>query len=128
MTLQLADRSIKYPRGILEDILVRIDTFVFPVDFVVLDTEPVSDVSSQIPVIFGRPFLATIDATIKVQSGVMTLVFGNMTLNVKIFSNPRPEEVEDEEVNSIEVVAEHGLDLMCCNDLVEVTLDRKSVV
>ena len=50
------------------------------------------------------------------------LVFGNMTLNVKIFSNPRPEEVEDEEVNSIEVVAEHGLDLMYCNDPVEVAL------
>ena len=52
----------------------------------------------------------------------MTLVFGNMTLNVKIFSNPRPEEVKDEETNSIEVVAKQGLDLMCCNDLVEATL------
>ena len=45
-----------------------------------------------------------------------------MTLNVKIFSNPRLEEVEDEEVNSIEVVAEHGLDLICCNDPVEAAL------
>ena len=106
----------------MEDVLVRIDTFIFPVDFVVLDTEPVRDVSSQIPVIFGRPFLATIDTTIKVRSGVMTLVFGNITLNVKIFSNLRPEEVEDEKVNSIEVVAEHGLDLMCYNDPVEVAL------
>ena len=70
MTLQLADRSVKYPRGVL----VRIDTFIFPVDFVVLDTEPVRDVSSQIPMIFGRPFLATIDTTIKVRSGVMTLI------------------------------------------------------
>ena len=52
----------------------------------------------------------------------MTLVFGNMTLNVKIFSNPRPAEVEDEEVNSIDVVADHGLDLMFCNDPVEVAL------
>ena len=52
----------------------------------------------------------------------MTLVFGNMTLNVKIFSNPRPEEVDDEEVNSIEVVAEYGLDLIRCNDPVEVVL------
>ena len=95
---------------------MQIDTFVFPVDFVVLDTEHVRDVSSQIPVIFGRPFLATIYATIKVRSGVITLIFGNMTLNVKIFSNPRPEEVEDEAVNSIEVVVEHGLDLICCND------------
>ena len=104
--LQLADRSVKYPRGVLEDVLVRIDTFVFPVDFVVLDTELVRNVSSQILVIFERPFLATINATIKVRSWVMTPVFGNMTLNLKIFSNPRPEEVEDEETNSLEVVAE----------------------
>ena len=66
--------------------------------------------------------MATIDATIKVRSGVITLVFGNMTLNVKIFSNPRPEEVEDEEINSIEVVAEHSLDLMCRNDPVKAVL------
>ena len=95
----MANRSVKYPRGVLEDVLVRIDTFVFPVNFMVLDTESVQNASSQIPVIFGRPFFATIDATIKVRSGLMTLAFGNMTLNVKIFSNPRPKEVEDEEKN-----------------------------
>ena len=54
----------------------------------------------------------------------MTMVFGNMTLNVKIFSNPRPEEVEDEEVNSIDMMANHGLDLICYKDPVEVELTR----
>ena len=88
----------------------------------VLDTELVQDVSSQIAVIFGKPFLVTIDAMIKVCSEVMTLVFGNMALNAKIFSNPRLEEVEDEEVNSIEVAAERGLDLVCRDDFVEATL------
>ena len=43
---------------------------------------------------------------------------------MSIFSNPRPEEVEDEEVNSIDLVTDHGLDLMCCKDPVEVTLTR----
>ena len=64
MTLQLADRSLKFPRGIVEDVLVQIDSFIFPVDFVILDMELVANASSQIPVIFGRPFLATIEATI----------------------------------------------------------------
>ena len=72
MMLQLADRSTKYPRGILEDVLVKVDNFIFPVDFVVMDTELVSNTNVQILVIFGRPFLTTIDATIKVWSGVMT--------------------------------------------------------
>ena len=67
--------------------------------------------------------MATIDAIIKVTSGIMTLVFGNMTLNVKIFSNPRPEELEEEEeTNSIEVVTEHGFDLICHEDPVESAL------
>ena len=102
MKLQLADRSV-----VLEVVLVQTDTFVFLIDFVVLDIDPVRNVSSQICVIFGRPFLATIDATIKVRSGVMTLVFGNITVNVKIFSNPRLEDFnEEEETNCIEVVIE----------------------
>jgi len=41
MTLQLADRSVKIPRGIVEDVLIKVDKFYFPVDFIVLDTEPV---------------------------------------------------------------------------------------
>ena len=98
---------MKYPRGVLEDVLVQIDTFVFPVDFVVSDTEPMHNTSSQIPVIFRRPFLAMIDATIKVRSGIMMLVFGNMTLNIKIFSNPRVDDSgeEDEETYCLEAVS-----------------------
>ena len=40
ITLQLADRSVKIPRGIVEDVLVQVDKFYFPMDFVVLDTQP----------------------------------------------------------------------------------------
>jgi hypothetical protein len=42
MTLQLADRSVKIPRGIVEDVMIKADKFYFSVDFIVLDTEPVS--------------------------------------------------------------------------------------
>ena len=40
MTLSLADRSVKIPRGVIEDVLVQVDKFYYLVDFVVLDTEP----------------------------------------------------------------------------------------
>ena len=123
MTLQLVDRSINYPRGVLEDVLVQIDTFVFPVDLVVLVMEPIHNTSSQIPVIFRRPFLATIDATIKIKSGIMTLVFENISLNVKILSNLRLEDFdEEEEVSCIEVVTEQSLDLIFQKDPVESAL------
>ncbi|RVW78735.1 hypothetical protein CK203_059338 [Vitis vinifera] len=42
ITLSLADRSVKIPRGIIEDVLVQVDNFYYPVDFVVLDTDPLS--------------------------------------------------------------------------------------
>ena len=53
----------------------------------------------------------------------MTLVFGNMTLDVKIFSNPRPEKVEEEkDMNCIKVMTEQGLDLICHKDPVKAAL------
>ena len=53
----------------------------FPADFVALDTEPVRDPSNHSPVILGRPFLTTIDAVIRCRNEVMTLSFGNMTVD-----------------------------------------------
>jgi hypothetical protein len=44
MTLQLADRSMRKPQGIIEDVLIKVDKFYFPVDFIVLDMEPVQNV------------------------------------------------------------------------------------
>ena len=42
VTLLLADRSVKVPRGIIEDVLVQVDKFIYPVDFIILDTQPFS--------------------------------------------------------------------------------------
>ncbi|XP_039116438.1 uncharacterized protein LOC120251848 [Dioscorea cayenensis subsp. rotundata] len=69
VTLQLADRSLKHPRGVIEDVLVKIDKFIFLTDFIVLDIEEDKD----IPIILGRPFLATERAIIDVQKGELHL-------------------------------------------------------
>jgi hypothetical protein len=53
MTLQLADRFVKVPWGIVEDVLIKVDKFYFLVDFIVLDTEPIEIIGSEIPVILG---------------------------------------------------------------------------
>ena len=55
MSLQLADRSVKYPISILEDVPVRIDKLYFPTYFVVMDIKEDDD----IPILLGRPFLST---------------------------------------------------------------------
>jgi hypothetical protein len=53
MTLQLADRFVKVPREIVEDVLIKVDNFFFPIDFIVLDTKPVDIIGSKIPAILG---------------------------------------------------------------------------
>ena len=49
VSLQLADRSITYPRGVVEDVLIKVDKLIFPVDFIVLDMEE----DREIPLILG---------------------------------------------------------------------------
>jgi hypothetical protein len=53
MTLQLANRFVKIPWELVEDILIKVDKFYFPVDFIVLDIEPIQVVGSEIPMILG---------------------------------------------------------------------------
>jgi len=77
VTLLLADRSVKLPRGIVEDVLVQVDKFIYHVDFFVLDTQPVEACNS-IPVILGHLFLATFNALINCRNGLMKLSFENM--------------------------------------------------
>ena len=55
MTLQIADRSMAQPEGILEDVLIKVGKFIFPMDFIVIDIEE----NKQVPLLLGKPFLAT---------------------------------------------------------------------
>ncbi|KAL5565886.1 hypothetical protein UlMin_029050 [Ulmus minor] len=108
VVLQLADRSVRKPRGIVEDVLVQIDKFYYPVDFLVLDTIAIVNTESKIPLILGRPFLATANALINCRNGLMTLSFGNMTL--KCFDTYMIDELilEDEYIK----VDSNPLDLL----------------
>ncbi|XP_050217489.1 uncharacterized protein LOC126668326 [Mercurialis annua] len=65
MVLQLADHSLRRPCGIVEDVLVKVDKFIFPVDFVILDYA----VDIECPIILGRPFMNTGRALIDVHGG-----------------------------------------------------------
>ena len=69
----------------MEDVLIKVDKFYFPVDFIVLDTEPVQVIGSEILMILGQPFLATANAQINCRTGVMKISFGNMMVELNIF-------------------------------------------
>ena len=121
ITLSLADRSIKIPNGTLEDVLIQVDKFYYPVDFVVLDTEPAAVGASYVPIILGRPFLATSNAIINCRNGVMQLIFRNMTLELNIFylSKKHMQSVEDglEEVCVIDIILEEQADQQKIQDV-----------
>ena len=88
----------------MEDVLVKVDNFYYPVDFVVLDTEAMAESTHKVPIILGRPFLATANAIVNYRNGVMQLTFGNMTLELNIFHlSDKDKQAEDKEQKLEEV-------------------------
>ena len=85
VTLQLADRSLKHPRGVIKDVLVKVDKFIFPADFIVLDMEE----DEEIPIILGKPFLATGRAMIDVLKGELKLRVQDDEVRFSVFNAVR---------------------------------------
>ena len=109
---------MKIPRGIVKDVLVQVDNFYFLVDFVVLDTQPVVNQGTQFLVVLGKPFLATANAIIHCRGGLMTLSFGNMTVNLNIFNVIKGMRDEEDvgEVNMVDSVVQKYLDNVSHDD------------
>ncbi|XP_050895825.1 uncharacterized protein LOC127102501 [Lathyrus oleraceus] len=80
MTLQFANRSVRRPYGIVEDVLVKIDKFIFLVDFVILEMPE----DEEIPLILGRPFLETGWCMIDIEEGTMTLKVYDEELKIDV--------------------------------------------
>ncbi|GKA11145.1 putative reverse transcriptase domain-containing protein, partial [Tanacetum coccineum] len=83
LTVELVDRTVKYPKGIAENVLVRIGKFTFPVDFKIIDMP--KDI--KVPFILGRPFLSTARAKIVVYKRKITLRVGE---DMIIFTSVKP--------------------------------------
>ena len=96
MSIQLADRSVKFPQGVAENLLVKVDNFVYPADFVILDMEE----DTEVPLILGRPFLATAQAVVDMNDGTLTLKYGDE--EVKFGVGKRIED--DDPVNYMKVI------------------------
>ena len=94
----------------MEDVLIQVDKFYYPVGFVVLDIEPAAVGANYMPIILGRAFLATSNAIINFRNVVMQLTFENMTLELNIFylSKKHMQPVEDvlKEVCIIDTILE----------------------
>ncbi|XP_076955785.1 uncharacterized protein LOC143630744 [Bidens hawaiensis] len=143
-----------YPRGVIENMLVRINMFIFPVNFVILDMNE----DDSIPLILGRPFLATTQELIDVREGKLILNVGddNVTFNIRQSLNhpkkaddsryfvdtivshvrefftdicggpPLDPQILDKEISEVEMVAMTTQPLM--DDTVSPSLDSESAV
>ncbi|KAH6766589.1 hypothetical protein C2S52_017572 [Perilla frutescens var. hirtella] len=83
VVIQLADRSNVYPEGLIEDVLVKVDELIFPVDFYVLDMGTVTSKSSVL--LLGRPFMKTARTKIDVDKGTLTCEFDGEKVTFNIF-------------------------------------------
>ncbi|XP_057723900.1 uncharacterized protein LOC130939851 [Arachis stenosperma] len=108
MSLVMADRSIKTPNGIVENLLVKIGEFIFPADFVILDTEEEGSDS----IILGRPFLHTARAIIDVEKGEMVFRVHNEQMIINVFKSMQnsPEQEDYVKVDMIESLVEEMLE------------------
>ncbi|KAL4291800.1 hypothetical protein GQ457_14G013780 [Hibiscus cannabinus] len=89
--LQLADHSFVQPQGKIEDILVRIDKFIFPADFLILDCEADENAS----IILGRPFFSTSRATIDFDKYEIIFKVDNEQIKMKALTKRIQPEHKD---------------------------------
>ena len=98
ITLQMADRSMVQPEGVLEDVLVKVGKFIFPVDFVIMKMEE----DTQVPLLLGKPFLETGAALIDVQKGELTLRVGNEAVHFNLNKSLEQPDVDTESCMAVE--------------------------
>ena len=92
MTLQMADRTIAQPEGVLEDVLFKVGKFIFLMDFIVMDMEE----DTQVPLLLGRLFLATRATLIHVKKGELTLRVGNEAVHFNLNQSLKQSDCENQ--------------------------------
>ncbi|XP_052479639.1 uncharacterized protein LOC105800995 [Gossypium raimondii] len=82
--IQLADKSVVLPEGVLEDVLVKVNELIFPADFVVIKMEE-DNTSGSSDLLLGRPFLSTVSTKIDVRSGTLTMEFDGKIIKFNVY-------------------------------------------
>ena len=93
LSLQMANRSMTSPKGIIEDVLIKVCKFIFPVDFVLLDMEE----DEKVPLILGRPFMATSRALIDMESGELTFKVRDDKVQWSIYKKKKKDKLQKKE-------------------------------
>ena len=96
------------PKVIIEDVLIKVGKFIFPVDFMVLDMEE----DEKAPLILGRPFLATSRALIDVESGELTLRVGDDKVQLSVYKKDKLQKKKNEVCMILEALPMQKVEIM----------------
>ncbi|XP_023753520.1 uncharacterized protein LOC111901897 [Lactuca sativa] len=102
MAIHLANKTVTFPRGICEDLLVEVDKFVFPADFIVIDMEE----HRQVPIILGRPFLNTASAIVYIRESELTIRVGEESVTFGVDRAMKHSKLSDEIAFSMDTLEE----------------------
>ena len=94
----MADRTMAQPEGVLKDVTIKVGKFIFLVDFVVMDMEE----DTQVPLLLGRPFLATRAALIDVKKGELTLRVGDEAVHFNLNQSLKQYDCDNAESKIVE--------------------------
>ena len=100
MTLQMADKIMAHPEGILEDVLIKVGKLIFPVDFVMIDIEE----DKQVILLVGKPFLETGEALTDVKKGELTLRVGDEEVHFNLNQSLKRPNFEKVGCKTVETV------------------------
>ncbi|KAK9932341.1 hypothetical protein M0R45_019582 [Rubus argutus] len=100
ISVQLADETFRMPLGIVEDVLIRVDKFILPADFVILDIDEDPEIENGLPIILGRPFMAMAGAKINVQKGAVKLKVLGEKVKLQVLQPAFPQNVIKEALST----------------------------
>ncbi|XP_078179610.1 uncharacterized protein LOC144573733 [Carex rostrata] len=100
ISLQLADRLVRYPKGMLRDVVVKVGKMCFPTDFVIVEMEE----DSHISIILGRPFLATAGTQIDMKNGKLSLNSGSQKVEFNLSKTIKYPSDDDDSCYMIEAI------------------------
>ncbi|XP_023746149.1 uncharacterized protein LOC111894301 [Lactuca sativa] len=102
MVIHLANKTVTFPRGICENLLVKVDKFVFPADFIILDMEA----DPQVPIILGRPLLNTASTMVDMRDSKLTLRVGDDSVTFGVDQAMKYARNSDDMAFSIDMLDE----------------------
>ena len=119
MCLSMADKYIKYPLGVLENVPTKVGKFIIPADFIVMDMEE----DPKIPILLGRPFLMTAGVVIGMKNGKIKVEVNDESIVFDVYKMIKtypPIEV-CERINSLDIIDD------CVNDIVHEYIGKDSL-